>query len=546
MADAQASGACGLRPVEVRLLSSAIEPLKPHKKVFTMSEPKSISFIIMSVFIIIGPANNARSTQLSESVQAVQIADSVLDDHNKPLAEAIADRFVNALRKRNYSFLKEDKFESLRKEIHDFAAKYLPARTSPAKRKMLLSAIDRYVRDYFLNRPDFREEQEMAYLKFPDQVKTFQWKLWLTLNRTPITPEQFERREAQHNWIREYIKTVPIRPGDARPIGVSPHGVRKWASAYLEQELADPLSLLYDPMTHSQFEVFKQWMKRSAANGLSHTVANIPVRASGARAHNHADVEKAYSYPFDIQLPFEDEVMSIWGGGGGAGTHLSFASNALFRGRRVFLEGRRDSRYLFDIVRGPLRVAPQVQDGDPDELVARWIQKQGKGDLAYNDSTVTLTALRGGQITELDEVNWFEADALSNDELRKLIAEKGQMTISVDRLPPGNGPGIMKGDKPRFFIAVQTREMRLAVIDLKTREFGQIEFYSRTCPTDSPATTPNTQPPPRQGETGPGMVQIRPALLTVSSLFIPPNHQITQLFNANRLNRPIINLVVKI
>lgn len=460
-----------------------------------MSAPKNISFIIMSVFIIIGPANEAQSTELAAFVQRVQIAGSVLDDHNKPLAEAIADRFVNALRKRNYSFLTEDKFDSLRKDIRNFAAKYQPARTSPAKRKMLLAAIDRYIPDYFLNRPDFREEQEMAYLKFPDQVQTFQWKLCLALNRTPITPEQLERREAQHNWIREYITTVPIRPGDARPIGVSPHGVRKWASAYLEQELADPLSLLYDPMTHSQFEVFKQWMKRSAANGLSHTVTNIPVRALGARAHNHADVEKAYYYPFDIQLPFEDEVRSIWGGGGGAGTHLTFASNALFRGRGVFLEGRRDSRRLFDIVRGPLRIAPQVQDSDPDELIARYVQKQNKGDLAYNDTTVTLTALRGGKITELDVVNWFEADSLSNGELRKLIAEKGPMSISVDRLPPANGPRIMKGDKRRFFIAVQTREKRLAVIDLKTREFGQIEFYSRTRPMDSPTTTPTTQPP---------------------------------------------------
>jgi hypothetical protein len=453
----------------------------------------------MSVFIIIGPANEAQSTELAAFVQRVQIADSVLDDHNKSLAEAIADRFVNALRKRNYGFLKEDKFESLRKEIHDFAAKYQPARTSPAKRKMLLSAIDRYVPDYFLNRPDFREEQEMAYLKFPDQVQTFKWKLCLALNRAPAAPEQLERRDVQHNWIREYITTVTIRPGDARPMGVSPHGVRKWASAYLEQELADPLSLLYDPMTDSQFEVFKKLMRRSSANGLVMTVTDIPVRALGAWAHNHADVEKAYSYPFDIQLPFEDEVRSIWGGGGGAGTHLTFASNALFRGRDVFLEGRRNSRHVFDIVRGPLRIAPQVQDGNPDVLVARWIQEHGKADLAYNDSTVTLTALRGGKIIELDVVNWFEADALSNGELRKLIAEKGQMSISVDRLPPANGPRIMKGEKPRFFIAVQTCEKRLAVVDLKTREFGQIEFYSRNRPTDSPATTPSTQPPSTAG-----------------------------------------------
>jgi hypothetical protein len=450
----------------------------------------------MPVFIFIGPVNEAQSTELTAFVQRVQIAGSVLDGHNKPLADAIADRFVNAMRNRSYSFLTEDKFESLRKEIHDFAAKYQPAHMSSDRRKTLLAAIDRYIPDYFLNRPGFSEEQEMAYLKFPDQVKTFKWKLWMVLKRTPTTTEQLERREAHHNWIREYITTVPIRPGDARPIGVAPYGVRAWASAYLQRRLADPMGLLYDPMTDSQFEVFKKLMVRSSANGLVMTVTDIPVRALGARAHNCTDVEKAYNYPFDIQLPFEDEVRSIWGGGD---AHLAFASNAQFRGRDVFLDGRKDSRHIFDIVRGPLRVAPQVQYGDPDELVARWIQEHGKGDLVYNDSTVTLTALRGGKITELNAVNWFEADALSDSQLRKLIAEKSQMSISVDRLPPANGPRIMKGDKPRFFIAVQSREKRLAVIDLKTREFGQIELYSRTRPSDSPATTPTTQPPSTAG-----------------------------------------------
>ena len=391
-------------------------------------------------------------------------------------ALAAADRFVGAMRKRNYSFLQTDKLESLQQEISNFAAKYNPTHMPPAGQEALLASIDRYVSDYFLNRPNCPDDPEGAYLKFRDQINTFKWKLWLVLIRKTPTPEQLKQRRIQHDWLREFIAKVPIRPGDWRPAGVSPDGVRRWASAHLEQELADPLSLLYDPMTNSQFEVFKQWMKRSAANGLSHTVTNIPARALGARAHNHADVEKAYSYPFDIQLPFEDEVRSIWGGGGGAGTHLAFASNAQFRGRDVFLDSH-GYRQVFDIVQGILQVPPEARYGATDKLIADWSRKQNKGDVDYNDMTASLLALRGAKITVLKVGNWFEADRVSNTELHSLITENGRTTISVKQLPPMNRRvGV---NEPRFFIVMRSREGRLTVIDLRTREFGQLNFVGR-------------------------------------------------------------------
>lgn len=233
-------------------------------------------------------------------------------------------------------------------------------------------------------------------------------------------------------------------------------------------------------------------MKRSAANGLSHTVTNIPARAIGARAHNHADVENAYSYPFDIELPFKDEVRSIWGGGGGAGTHLAFASNAQFRGRDVFLDSH-GYRQVFDIVRGILRLPPEVRDGTTDKLIADWAQKQNKGDIDYNDMTASLLTLRGAAIAKLKVNNWFEADRVSNAELHKLITEYGRTSISVKQLPPMNRRvGV---NEPRFFIVVQNSDGQLAVIDLRTREFGQLNFVSRlrsTNPTASPPTTKKT------------------------------------------------------
>lgn len=449
---------------------------------------KNISLIFLFC-IVAGLADKTKSQELIAPKEQNQTITTHFDTNK--LANAIADRFISAMQNRNYSFLVEDKLESLRKEIYDFTAKYQPTQMSPARQEAFLAFIDRYVSDYFLNRPNCPDDPEGAYLKFRDQINTFKWKLWLALIRTPHSPEQLKQRQIQHDWLREFIAKVPIRPGDWRPAGVSPNGVRKWALANLEQELADPLSLLFDPMTNSQFEVFKQWMKRSAANGISHTVTNIPARAIGARAHNHADVEKAYSYPFDIELPFKDEVRSVWGGGGGAGTHLAFASNAQFRGRDVFLDSH-GYRQVFDIVRGILRLPHEVRDGTTDKLIADWAQKQNKGDIDYNDMTASLLALRGAKVAELKVANWFEADRVSNAELYKLITEYGRTSISVKQLPPMNGPRRVGVNEPRFFIVVQNSAGQLAVIDLRAREFGQFNFVSRlrsTNPTASPPTT---------------------------------------------------------
>jgi hypothetical protein len=423
---------------------------------------------LICVFLICG-ADNIQSIQQPNVIAASRW-------ENTEFARAVADRFVGAMRKRNYSFLQAEELESLQQEISNFAAKYKPTHMPPAGQEALLASIDHYVSDYFLNRPNFPEDPEGVYLKFRDQINTFKWKLWLALIRTPPAPKQLNQRRIQHDWLREFIAKVPIRPGDWRPVGVSPDGVRKWASAHLEQELADPLSLLYEPMTDSQFEVFKKLMIRSSANGLSNTLTDVPVRAIGARAHNHADVEKAYSYPFDIQLPFKDEVRSIWGGGGGAGTHLAFASNAQFRGRDVFLDSH-GYRQVFDIVQGVLQVPPEARDGATDKLIADWAQKQNKGDIDYNDMTASLLALRGAKIAVLKVANWFEADRISDAKLHSVITENGLRSISVKQLPPMNRR--VEVNEPRFFIVVRSREGRLTVIDLRTREFGQLNFVSR-------------------------------------------------------------------
>jgi len=399
------------------------------------------------------------------------------------LSNAVADRFVNALRKRSYVFLTEKRLTSLLEEIRDFAATYPPGLLSSAGKKNLLDAIDRYVPEHFLNRHvDFPDhfssdwDVEGAYLKFRDVVNTFKWQLWLALTRQPHTAEQLQQRHIQHDWLRKFLAGVPIRPGDGRPVGVEPDGIRKWASTYLERQLADPLSLLYDPMTQSQFGVFRGLMKRSAANGLYDTVKDVPVRALGARAHSHADIEMAYGYAFEIKLPFEDEIRSIWGGGAGAGPHLVFTSNAKFRGRDVYLDASHQP--VFDIVTGPCTVGLERPIDDFRTVVRRWCQERGVGHIAYDDSDAALIAVRSAKAAKLKVANWFEADRISDAELYEIISQDGHETVSVRQLPPMNGPRRVGITDPRFFIVVQGQGKELAVIDLRTREFG-LHFVSR-------------------------------------------------------------------
>lgn len=399
-----------------------------------------------------------------------------VESRDDDLPAQIAEHFVGALARRDYSFIDEQNIDSMRKEIKAFAAEHYLSSFSRAERDELLAAVEQYVTDNFLNRPDMQlYDEEGAYLKFADVVNTFKWQLWRTLRRSRLTAAQMSRRDSQRKWVRSFIAEVPIRPSDALPVGVAAVGVREWGNDYIERKFVDPLGLLYESMTDEQFEVFRKLMERSSANGFCSTVSDIRIRALRALAHHHADVEKAYEYPFDLQIPFDDEVRSIWGGGEGAGAHLVFASNAKFRGRYLLLS---QGRNAFDVVHGVQEVVPTKRDEHPSELTGEWITKQGKGDIVYDDAAATVFTIRTAKMAKLDVVDWFGADAVNNGQLRECIRDSALSTISVADLPRMNGPRPTDRSRGRIFIAVQTHEGRLAVIALMEREFG-LSIYSR-------------------------------------------------------------------
>ena len=54
---------------------------------------------------------------------------------NPAWGDTVANRFISTMRKRNYSFLTEDKLESLRQEIRDFITKYKPVNLSATRKE---------------------------------------------------------------------------------------------------------------------------------------------------------------------------------------------------------------------------------------------------------------------------------------------------------------------------------------------------------------------------------------------------------------------------
>jgi hypothetical protein len=436
---------------------------------------RSLSWLLVGAFIagVVGQARGA---------EPIDIKPAPLPDGT--ISQAIADHFVDALRKNQYEFLSEDKLKSLHTEIADFSSRCKPAPLPSKDRESLLTAVDRYVPQHFPNKSpgspgQYRSasDAERAYLTFRDVVNTFKWQLWRALIRRPLSAEQLKQRQTQHDWLRRFIDSVPARPGDAYPPGVVVSNARAWATARLEETLADPLGLMYDPMPDLQFELFKKLMSRSAGNGLVATVLDVPVRALGARAHLSASPDTAYSYPFDIVLPFDDEVRSIYGG---SEAQLAFASNTRFRGQEAFLDSQ--TRPVFDISSGVYTLPARPKLGTFESLRSWWESRFKTGDFAYDDAKAKVLALRDAKIAELKVVSWFEADRVPDSKLRELIAKDGKSTISVKDLPPVNGVRPAKAAEPRFFIVIQSHEGRLAVIDLQNRESGQIHFLSRVRP----------------------------------------------------------------
>jgi hypothetical protein len=154
---------------------------------------------------------------------------------------------------------------------------------------------------------------------------------------------------------------------------------------------------------------------------------------------------------------------------------LRFASNADFCGNYGILE----PSVSYDVIRCIIiRPAsdPAPATPAPDAPLAIEL----RGELTVDDST--LVAVRGAIIAELPVKTWIDADKISDDQLSAIIRNGRTMRISIKDLPAVNG--LHRGDRSEgeFFVVVQSRENRLAVICLASHERGKLFFWCRPRP----------------------------------------------------------------
>ncbi|HTI51565.1 MAG TPA: M56 family metallopeptidase, partial [Planctomycetaceae bacterium] len=126
-------------------------------------------------------------------------------------AEALADRFISALRKQALSFVSEAHLAALRKEFLDELGRQLKAPLSKTRREALLAGIDRFTAATFsaeLNRHD----NDNLYVTFRDRLDTLKWELRVAATRSELDQEQIARRDEQRNWLRDFVRNLPPAP----------------------------------------------------------------------------------------------------------------------------------------------------------------------------------------------------------------------------------------------------------------------------------------------------------------------------------------------
>jgi hypothetical protein len=392
-------------------------------------------------------------------------------------AAAIADRYLATIQRKDYAFLSRGELLRRRDVIAAFTIKHLHQPLDKITRVAILDGIDRCI-DRLYTSPAGTVAycngfgsggEEWMYLNDRDYFLMFQYHLWVGLTRQPLASADIERRETQQNWMRQYLANLPFRGIHETPPreGMRNDEVRPWAMAELDKAFADPIHLLAEPLPDDGFATLRERFNRFS-NGIVADFHDMEVAALTSRFICHKDPAGRYGYTYTGQLPFDDTVVDLWGNG----PSLHFASNADFRGNH----GGLSQSSVFDVVRC-VGMHADPSPMPPGAAMDAWLAREGRGDLTLDGST--LIAVRGAKIANVPVKNWFDADKLSDDQLRAVIRNGGHDRISIKGLPTMNGPH--RGDRTEgeFFIVVQTRDKRLAIINLYAYEFKQLMFWCR-------------------------------------------------------------------
>lgn len=408
-------------------------------------------------------------------------------------AAVIADRYLAAMQRKGYAFLSKEELASRRDQVAALVAKHARQPLDERTRVAMLDGIERCI-DRLYSAPAGKVYygngfgsggEEWMYLNDRDYFLTFQYHLWVGLMRQPLAPADAQRRDTQRQWMRQYLTNLPYRGIHETPPreGMRNDEVRPWALAELEKAFADPIHLLSEPMPDEGFAKLQDRFKQFS-NGICADFHDMEVAALTSRFISRKDPAADHGYAYSGKLPFDDTVVGLWGNA----PHLCFASNADFRGDH----GSLGTTVAYDVIRCiPMYREPMPPPGSP--ALDKWLTKERRGELALDDST--LLAVRGAKIAELQVKNWFDADKLTDAQLRATIGNSRRDRISIKRLPPGNGQHRGDRSEGEFFIVVQSREGRFAVINLYNYEFKQLMFWCRPrAAKPKTVSAPATQP----------------------------------------------------
>ncbi len=392
------------------------------------------------------------------------------------LSEEISSRVVRLIDSYHLSFVTEEGLRQVGAEFAELVETHQGDKLSDERKRAIVAALDaegamQFGLERF--RPDDPLSLNRNYFEWPDRLKTMQWKLFLALTRGSLSAEEAQRRESQRQWMRDHVNRLP----EDRLVK------RQSVQERLEANFNDPWCTVLDrPMTADQFGLFQTSLEAFPAEAELRYVNSHIVSAAMQAMHRE---------PGNFRLPFDDQVIR-WGSSNDI-VELGFKSNALFRGDSLALG---DGYTVVDATSGDLVTAPPAQRDR--EKFAAWLDNHGKGDFAFTSSGVdgaTLVGVRGATLLTLDVENWMQADAISNETLRGLLAQEGTDKIALQTYYDAHRERAKAEPAARFsgpYVGVLTREGRLAVVHVE--DFSGEEIIYRARPRASDAATGEVVP----------------------------------------------------
>ncbi len=166
---------------------------------------------------------------------------------------AIANRFIEALKKRQLAFLTEAHFRALHRELLQELATHITATRDRRQIERTLYAIDDHLGDVHLQ-PFATAEN------FMKDFETLKCHLWMAMDRDELTPVLQQRLEEQRQWYRDFAKTLPDTTNGQTGTYTMRDGSRadmtnrEFRALQLETLFSDPLVPDFAwPLTEQQF-----------------------------------------------------------------------------------------------------------------------------------------------------------------------------------------------------------------------------------------------------------------------------------------------------